>query len=105
MNQFILIFLTLADEISLICEALKSKDLIQVLTALALTKIDLNKIYPIEKRKQGVLHFACAHSAKDIIELLLLNGCNLNLDDQDCCKPLDYSMSGNNVNIDLNLTL
>jgi len=71
--------------------------LIQVLTALASTKIDLNKTYSIEKRKQGVLHYACAHSTKDIIELLLLNGGNLNLDDQDCCKPLDYSMSGNNV--------
>jgi len=88
-----------ADDLILICEALKNKDLIEVISMLALTKVDLNKIHVINKRKQGLLHFACANSSKDIIELLLLNGCNLNLSDQDGCKPLDHSMSGNNIEV------
>jgi len=88
-----------ADDLTLVCEALKNKDLIQVITMLALTKVDLNKIHGINKRKQGLLHFACANSTKDIIELLLLNGCSLNLSDQDGCKPLDHSMSGNNIEV------
>lgn len=79
------------------CEALKNKDIIKVLNVLAYTKEDLNGIYNIDGKKQGILHYACANSNKDIIELLIRNGCSLDLDDQDSCKPLDHSMIGNNV--------
>ena len=79
------------------CKALKEKDIIQVLNVLACIKEDLNGIYLIDGKKQGILHYACANSSKDAVELLIRNGCTLDLDDQDHCKPLDHSMFGNNV--------
>jgi len=85
----------------MMCDAIKGKDLLKVLNILAITKLNMNALYKIENKKMGVLHYACANSTKDIVELLLKNGCNLELNDQDGCKPLDYSMLGNNVRLEM----
>jgi len=87
----------LEDEIKVMCEALKAKDLLKVLNILAFSNQDFNTLFNIDGKKQGIIHYACANSSKEIIELLLQNKCSLSLTDQDHCKPLDHSMFGHNV--------
>ena len=79
------------------CQALKDKNIYKVLNILAHAKANFNELQNIEGKKQGILHYACAYSSKDIVELLVQNKCSLSLLDQDHCKPLDYSMFGHNV--------
>ena len=79
------------------CKALKDKDIYRVLNIIAWAKAEFNQLHLIDGKKQGILHYACAYSSKEIVELLVQNKCSLSLLDQDHCKPLDYSMFGHNV--------
>lgn len=69
----------------------------KVLNIIAYTTKDLNGLYEINEKKRGILHYAAANSSKHIVELLIRNGCQIDLYDQDHFKPLDHSMLGHNV--------
>jgi len=87
------------DHIKAMCQALKDKNIYRVLNILAHAKANFNELHNIDGKKQGILHYACAYSSKEIVELLIQNKCSLTLLDQDHCKPLDYSMFGHNVEV------
>jgi len=87
------------DHIGVLCKALEEKDFLKVLHVLVYTKKNLNEEYIIEGRKQTVLHYACAKSCVELVELLIRNGCNVQAEDQDKCKPIDRALLANNVEI------
>ena len=80
-----------------ICKGIKDKNIKEVLNVIAYTSRDLNKLYQIEGKEQTVLHYASSHSSKEIVELLLRNGCNIEIHDEDECKPLERALIANNV--------
>jgi len=81
----------------LLCKAIENEDILKVLHILINIRKNLNELSMIEGRKQTVLHHACAKSNPEIVELLLRNGCNVNQEDQDHCKPIDCAMCAHKV--------
>jgi len=68
-----------------------------LLHILVYTKKNLNEKYIIEGRKQTVLHYACAKSSVELVELLVRNGCDVQAEDEDSCKPIERALLSNNV--------
>ena len=78
-------------------QALKNRNILDVFNVLAYTTRDLNKIYQIDGKEQTILHYASTYSSKEIVELLLRNGCSIDTKDEEGFKPLDRAMIANNV--------